>query len=197
MEWDFINEIGRKVIHLTILLVLLGYFAIEATAGKEVALLSLVGLLAFFLVLEYFRLELGWKMPFFSLFIRPKEQNRMYGVIFFLSATVIAFAVFDTFIALTALLMTTFGDMMAALFGKRYGATLIFKNKTVIGFFAGLITNVLVALIMAFATPLNIYIPLIMALIATVVEILVDELDDNLLVPIFAGFGGQLLLILI
>ena len=196
MEWDFFNEIGRKMIHLLILLVLVGYFAIESQAGKQIALLFLVGVLAFFFVLEYFRLELGWKMPFFSIFIRPKEHNRMYGIIFFLSATIISLAVFDTAIALAALLMTTFGDMAAAIFGKKYGSTLIFKNKTIIGFFAGLITNVLVALIIAFATPLNIYIPLIMAFTATAVETLADELDDNLLVPIFAGFVGQILVFL-
>ena len=196
MEWDFFNEIGRKIIHLLILLVLVGYFAIEAEAGTQIALLTLVGILAFFLILEHFRLEHNWKMPFFSLFIRPKEHNRMYGVIFFLSATIISLAVFDKTIALAALLMTAFGDMMAAIFGKKYGATLIFKNKTIIGFFAGLATNILVALIISFATSINIYIPLIMAFTAAAVETLTDELDDNLLVPIFAGFVGQILLIL-
>lgn len=196
MEWDFVNEVGRKMIHLLILLVLVGYFAIEAQAGKQIALLTLVGLLAFFLVLEYLRLELNWKMPLFSAFIRPKEKNRVYSVIFFLSATIISLAVFDTAIALAALLMTAFGDMAAGIFGKRYGTTLIYKNKTIIGLFAGLITNIIVAVIIAFATSLNIYIPLIMAFVATGVEILVDELDDNLLVPIFAGFVGQILKLL-
>lgn len=190
------NEIGRKIIHLLILLVLVVYAAIEAQAGKQIALLFLVGLLAFFLFLEYLRLELGWKMPFFSLFIRPKEHNRMYGVIFFLSAAIICLAVFDTAIALAALLMTTFGDMAAAIFGKKYGSTLIFKNKTIVGFSAGLITNVLVAIIIAFTTSLNIYIPLIMALTAAVIETLADELDDNLLVPVFAGLVGQILILL-
>jgi phytol kinase len=196
MEWNFFNEIGRKIIHLLILLVLVGYFAIEAQAGKQTALLVLIGLLIFFLILEYFRLELNWKLPFFSMFIRPKEQNRMYGVIFFLSATTICLAVFDTAVALAALLMTTFGDMAAAIFGKKYGSTLIFRNKTIMGFFAGLITNIIVAIVISFVTALNIYIPLIMAFTATAVETLADELDDNLLVPIFAGFVGQLLMFL-
>ena len=83
MEWDFFNEIINKTIHVIILLVLIGYFAIEAQTSKQIALLCLIGFLAFFLILEYFRLDLGWKMPFFSIFIRPKEQNRMFGGIFF------------------------------------------------------------------------------------------------------------------
>lgn len=199
MVWGLFHEIGRKIIHITILIVLAAYFVIQdslvgagytAVLAKQVALLFLVALLIIFLVLEYFRLELGWKMPFFSQFIRPKEQNRMYGVIYFLSATIISLAVFDYKIALAALLMTTFGDMVAALVGKKYGTTLIYRNKTWAGFFGELITN----LIVGFFVLGNIYIILGMALVATIVETLVDELDDNLLIPIFSGFAGQIIL---
>lgn len=198
MVWGFFHEIGRKIIHITILIVLAAYFFIEsslvsagytATLSKQVALLFLVALLIVFLVLEYFRLELGWKMPFFSQFIRPKEQNRMYGVIYFLSATIISLAVFNKEIALAALLMTTFGDMVAALVGKKYGTTLIYGNKTWAGFLAELGTNLAVG----FLVLDSIFIILGMALVATIVETLVDELDDNLLIPIFAGFVGQII----
>ena len=198
MVWGLFHEIGRKIIHITILIVLAAYFLVQdslVSAGyttilaKQVALLFLVALLIIFLILEYFRLELNWKMPFFAQFIRPKEQNKMYGVIYFLSATIISLAVFDHRIALAALLMTTFGDMLAALVGKRYGTTLIYRNKTWAGFLAELGTN----LIVGFFVLNNIYVILVMALVATIVETLVDELDDNLLIPIFAGFAGQII----
>ena len=198
MVWGLFHEIGRKIIHITILIVLAAYFLIQdslVSAGyttilaKQVALLFLVALLIIFLILEYFRLELGWKMPFFAQFIRPKEQNKMYGVIYFLSATIISLAVFDHRIALAALLMTTFGDMLAALVGKRYGTTLIYRNKTWAGFLAELGTN----LIVGFFVLSNIYVILVMALVATIVETFVDELDDYLLIPIFAGFAGQII----
>ena len=199
MVWGFFHEIGRKIIHITILIVLAAYFLIQdslvdagytAILAKQVALLFLVALLILFLILEYFRLELGWKMPFFSQFIRPKEQNRMYGVIYFLSATVISLAVFDHKIALAALLMTTFGDMAAALIGKRYGTTLIYRNKTWAGFIGELVINLIVGFIILD----KIYVIIGMALVATIVETLVDELDDNLLIPIFSGFAGQVIL---
>ena len=198
MVWGLFHEIGRKIIHITILIVLAAYFLVQdslVSAGyttilaKQVALLFLVALLIIFLILEYFRLELNWKMPFFAQFIRPKEQNKMYGVIYFLSATIISLAVFDHRIALAALLMTTFGDMLAALVGKRYGTTLIYRNKTWAGFLAEMGTN----LIVGFLVLSNIYVILVMALVATIVETLVDELDDNLLIPIFAGFAGQII----
>ena len=189
MTWGFFHEIGRKMIHITILIVLAIFFFIERTMSKQAALLFLVGLLMLFLILEYLRLEMGWKMPFFSQFIRPKEEYRMYGVIYFLSACVISLAVFDKPIALAALLMTTFGDMMAALVGKKYGTTLIYRNKTWAGFFAEMGTN----LVVCFLVLENIYVILGMAIVATVVETLVDDMDDNLIIPLFSGFVGQLI----
>jgi len=198
-----LNEIGRKIIHITILVVLAAYFFIQdklVGAGytdvlaKQVALIFLVGLLIIFLVLEYLRLELNWRMPFFSMFIRPKEQNRMYGVVYFLSSTIISLAVFKPEIALAALLMTTFGDMVAALVGKKYGTTLIYRNKTWAGFLGELVTNLIVGFIILVNMPGYVYIVLGMAFVATIVETLVDELDDNLLIPLFSGFVGQVIL---
>ena len=198
MSWGFVQEIGRKIIHITILIVLAAYFFVQrylvdygftAVGAKQIALLVLVAILILFLVLEYFRLELDWRMPFFSQFIRPKEEHRMYGVIYFLSATIISLAVFEPKIALAALLMTTFGDMMAALVGKKYGHTLIYRNKTWAGFLAEMGTNIIVG----FFVLESIYIILGMAITATIVETLVDELDDNLIIPIFSGFIGQII----
>jgi len=194
MAWLFWNEVGRKLIHITILVVLGLYFLIEDHYSKQVALIFLVMILIIFLILEYFRLELGWKMPYFSQFIRPKEENRMYGVIYFLSATVICLAVFDPNIALAALLMTTFGDMVAALAGKKWGTTILFRNKTTVGFSAELVVNLIVGFFVLQNLPASIYIIIGMAVTATAVETLVDELDDNLLIPLFSGFVGQVIL---
>ena len=194
MVLGFFHELGRKIIHMTILVILALYFFIENTHGKQIALLFLVGLLVLFLVLEYFRIELGWKIPFFSLFIRAKEENRMYGVVYFLSASIISLAVFDKKIALAALLMTTFGDMIAAVIGKRYGTTLIYRNKTWAGFIAEIATNFIVGFLVLGSMSGGIYIILGMAFVATIVETLVDELDDNLMIPIFSGFVGQIIL---
>ncbi|MFH2027672.1 MAG: CTP--2,3-di-O-geranylgeranyl-sn-glycero-1-phosphate cytidyltransferase, partial [Nanoarchaeota archaeon] len=166
---------------------------IEQTYNKQIALTALVGLLSLFLLAEYFRLELGFKMPFFDNIIRPKERERYYGVIYFLSATIICLAVFDFKVALAALLMTTFGDMTAALIGKRYGKTTIFGNKTL----AGTLSELAVNIIVGFFILGNAYIIIAMAFVATFVETFVDELDDNLLIPLFAGLCGQLLLYLI
>ena len=117
----------------------------------------------------------------------------MHGAIFFLTATILCLAVFDFKIALAALLMTVFGDMFAALVGKTFGKTLVFKNKTLSGALVELVINLVVGLIILN----NIYIIIAMAFTATIIETFVNELDDNLFVPLFAGFIGQLLFFLI
>jgi|TARA_B100001964_G_C14255374_1_gene612134 dolichol kinase len=197
MSKEIFQEIGKKTVHIIILIALIFFFAIKNRAGHQAALLFLTSLLIIFLVLEYLRLDLNLKIPFFHQFIRPKEEHSVYGIIFFLSSTIIALAVFDTVIALAALLMTTFGDMSAAIAGKKYGTTMLFRNKTVVGFVTELVTNLIVAVAISLFFSINIYIPIIMAFAATITETLVDEIEDNLAVPIVSGFIGQILLLAI
>ena len=192
MTWPFLTEIKRKAFHLLILLVIVGYVLLERTFNQKIALVALVALLVLFLLAEYFRLELGATIPIFDQIIRPKERERYYGVIYFLSATIICLAVFDFRIALAALLMTTFGDMTAALMGRKYGKTTIFGKKTLTGTLSELTVNIIVGFIVLINF-YNVYIIIAMAFVAAFVETLVEELDDNLMIPLFAGLTGQIL----
>ena len=79
---------------------------------------------------------------------------------------------------------------MINLVGKRFGRTWITKTKTLEGLLAELCIN----LIIAYLILGNLVIILVMAFTATLVETLVDKLDDNLIIPLFAGFNGQLAL---
>lgn len=188
-----LQELGKRIIHIIILIALVGYVIIERQFSKSTALMALIALLMLFILLEYFRLELDWKIPLFSQLIRAKERDRMYGIIYFLCATIICLAVFDFRIALAALLMTVFGDTFATIIGKKYGTTLLFRNKTIAGSATELIVNLAVCFIVLLNFA-NVYTIIIMAFTATIVEIIVDELDDNLLTPLFSGFIGQLLI---
>ena len=192
MAWTFLHELRRKVLHVTILLLIILYSILEKSVSKEIALFTLVFLLIMLLIAEYLRLELNIELPLMKQFIRAKEERRMNGAIYFLSAAVICLAVFDFRIALAALVMTALGDMAAAIVGKKFGKTLIFKDKTI----TGCAVEVVVNLIVGFIVLNNIYMMIAMAFTATIVEAAVSELDDNLFVPLFAGFVGQLLFFL-
>lgn len=193
MEYNFLQELKRKSFHLILLLIILLYYILEKSVSKQIALFTLLFILVFLLAIEYLRLELNMEFPIIKQLIRAKEERKMHGAVYFLSATIICLAVFDFKIALAALLMAVFGDMFAAIIGQRFGKTLVFRNKTLSGCSAELIVTLVVGLIILN----NIYLILAMAFTATIVETFVSELDDNLYVPLFAGFVGQLLFFLI
>ncbi|HEY6586152.1 MAG TPA: CTP--2,3-di-O-geranylgeranyl-sn-glycero-1-phosphate cytidyltransferase, partial [Candidatus Methanoperedens sp.] len=98
-------------------------------------------------------------------------------------------------IASAAILMTTFGDASAALFGKAFGRTWIkgLKNRAYEGCAAELIVDIIIGL---FFLP-NLILVLVMAGTATIVETVTNKLDDNLLIPLFSGFNGQLIAVIL
>ena len=87
--------------------------------------------------------------------------------------------------------MTIFGDMAAALIGIQFGKNLIksIPYKT----WEGVIAEFLVDFAIAIIILNNIWISLGMALAATFVETFFNKIDDNLSIPISAGFVGQII----
>jgi phytol kinase len=187
---DLIHELKRKLVHLTSIIIVLTYYYF----GKQSVLLLLTVYLIVMLELEYFRLEWGKKLPLFHSFFRTKEADRLGGHVFFTIGSIIAVSVFSKDIASAAILMTTFGDASAAIFGKAFGHTWIhgLKNKAIEGCAAEFLVDIVIA-----ALFLQSWIPIfVMALTATFVETITDKMDDNLLIPLFAGFNGQLIVFL-
>src|SRR4030066_51623 len=102
---DLIQELKRKAIHLTSLIIVLTYYLF----GNEAVLLLLTVYLIVILELEYFRIEWGQKIPIFHSLFRVKEADRLGGHVFFTIGSIIAISVFSKEIASAAILMTTFG----------------------------------------------------------------------------------------
>jgi phytol kinase len=188
---EFVLEARRKSVHLVSTLIVLIY----EFFGKEVVLWILMSFLVTVLILDYFRLEHDVRIPFFYIMYREHEADRLGGHIFFALGAISVIALFTKEIAYAAVLMTTFGDLAAAFIGKFYGKRRVFQkifkndksiegsaSEFMIDFFIGLliIGNPVVSLIMAF--------------FATLTETAVNKLDDNLIVPVFAGFFGQVTL---
>ena len=187
---DLIHELKRKTVHLTSIVIVLVYYMF----GQPAIMSMLMVYLIVILVLEYFRLECGKKLPIVHQLFRAKEADRIGGHVFFAIGCIIAISAFSKDIASAAILMTTFGDASAAIFGKVFGKTWIpgLKNRAVEGCVAEFIVNVVIGLI---------FLPgwvviVVMAGTATVVETLADKLDDNLLIPVFSGSGGQLVVLM-
>lgn len=187
----FGKELLRKLVHLLELPVILVYTLVARLYGDKLGILLLTVLLIILLEIEYIRLEYKLKIPVVVDIIRRKERDNIAGNIFFISSTIICFAAYDYKIAVLALLLTVFGDLMAALIGIRFGKNKIFKNKTLEGFMAGLIANLTVGAVIMPGMSL-VFVP--MAITASMVELWTGKLDDNLTVPLAAGFVGQFII---
>jgi len=89
--------------------------------------------------------------------------------------------------------MTTIGDASAAIFGKRFGRTWIpkLKDRAVEGCMAEFAVDLLIGFVFLNSYPWLII--LVMAGTATIVETVVNKIDDNLLIPLFSGFNAQIL----
>ena len=158
---------------------------------QTTAILVITALLLILIEIEHVRIEHKPKIAkaFDSLF-RAHEKDNVSGAVFIVISCIICFSAFEYWIASLALFMTVFGDIFAAIIGKAFGKSKLYKNKTVLGSLAGLSANLIVGVLMLPGFYLLI-VP--MALTATFVEIITNKLDDNLTVPLFAGFVGQML----
>lgn len=191
------KELLRKLVHLMQLPIIAGYTFLHFYFSPRIGLLALTALLLILLEIEYFRVDyptwIGTQITkiLSRLFIlRRHERTNVTGAIFFVISGIIVFSTFDYQIALLALLLTVFGDLASAVMGIAFGESKIFRSKSYIGTFSGLLVNIIIGWIVLPDFPI-IFIP--MAFSASFVETLTQKLDDNLTVPLFSGFIGQLI----
>lgn len=169
---------------------MLGYSLVRYYWSERLAILAITGVFLVLLEIESIRLEVKPKLPSHLNVFRRHEQNNVTGTFFFIAATIIVFGAFDYSIALLSLLLTVFGDLASALIGIKFGKHKLYRKKTWEGFLAGFLMNLLVGSLVLPEYP-AIYIG--MAFVASVVELLTSKLDDNLTVPLSAGFTGQMI----
>ncbi len=185
-----IKELLRKSIHLTSLIIVLVYVYL----GKQIVLDMLTVYLVFILLIEHLRLSRGTKIPFLDFLYRDKERSCIGGHVFFVLGSVVAVAVYSKEVAIASVLMLTFGDMAGSIAGITVGKT-HFKgtNKSLEGSTAEFVTNLVIGnvILQSFA------VAFVMAAVATLTETWLSGIDDNLSIPVFAGFSAELLLLIV
>jgi phytol kinase len=122
---------------------------------------------------------------------------------------ILVLSIFDIRVAIAAILMTTFGDMAAALIGTKYGKRWLtnLEDRAWEGILGEFFVDVFIGFMIFFwgfwINPLIILnwqiwiIILVMSLVATFIETIIYKVDDNLLIPVFAGFSGQSVVMLL
>ncbi|WMW24138.1 SEC59/DGK1/VTE5 family protein [Methanolobus sediminis] len=186
---SFKDEILRKAFHLASVAIVLVYYFF----GKTIVLYFMASYLVIVLIIEHLRLDRGCKLPFVNHLLRREEETSIAGHIYFTLGAIVAVSIFSENVAYAALLMATFGDMSAALIGKKFGRRRIFRNSKSL---EGCIAEFIVDLVIGYVLLSNPGIALIMAFVATAVETGFEKIDDNLAIPVFSGFAGELMVML-
>ena len=137
----------------------------------------------------------------FGLALRPDEKGQRFkpsGAVYVLAAALLSTLIFPRLAAVTALAMMLTGDAAAALAGRRFGRKKIFEKSLegALAFFAAALAT---AIAIAAAAPVGegyMYAATAAAAVAALVELASKRLriDDNLSVPLAAGFVLMLLM---
>lgn len=181
------NEDLRKVAHIVLGIALLWYAYL--TRANDTFFLALFWLMLASLATDFLVSDLNLKLPIYSRLERGKERKGMHTVTLALLAAIICFRFFSFEVAVASFAMLSFGDAAAYFFGSHFGRRKLWKKKSVAGFVA----NLVVSFIAGYFVLSSVYIAIVMAAVAAVVEVFVQNIDDNLAIPLISGLAGHLM----
>ena len=193
---SMLNEIRRKMIHLTSLGIPIIYWFVS----QKTALTLLIPMTAISVLIEILRrafpsFELQFRKIFGAL-LRPHESGarpEINGATFVLISACICVALFPKVIAITAFAVLIVSDTASALYGRRFGKKRFLK-KSVQGSSAFFVTAMIVVLVVAALSRADwefIAVGAVASAVSMVVEALSEggsSIDDNLTIP--TAFGG-------
>jgi diacylglycerol kinase (CTP) len=190
-------HLARKAWHMIMGLVVAGLYYFTGME-RSTAILLLGSVLGFDLLIETARLRIpslnekvmrAWKP-----FMRSCEANRISGVPYYLSSSILSIAIFPLPIAVLSIIYLACGDPMSSLIGIQYGSLgpRFSNGKSLIGTAAGVITCWIVGFVF-----LSLYgmtgsalwiLTLVGGLAGGTAEMLPLEVDDNFSIPTVSGF---------
>jgi dolichol kinase len=185
------SEMVRKTIHFLSLAVPIGLYLLSEKAGRTlVTVLALLILTADVVRLQVPRARTVFYFVFGKI-LRDHERFNLLGSTYLLLSALICAYTFPKPIAVLALSFLVVGDTMAALIGRRWGRIKIL-DKSLEGSLACLSSCVIIGYLYpgGDVTRTTIWIG---AVAATLSELLPIPLDDNMRIPLAAGFAMLLL----
>ncbi len=199
-DFSFINELGRKAVHLVVLAIPVTYHWFQFQI--IIIQLTLLGALIVFLPLEFYRLKIN-PSTWINYITRQSEKNEPANYIittatwFFVMLGVNIF--YSMELAEIAIVATHLGDSAAALIGSGIGRVRLpfTQKKTVEGYFSGLIGTYCFGFVflLIFALP-SFILPLIPTIIVGIFDFFEDLpfwAADNIFHPVLTVFLASIL----
>lgn len=191
---SYLNELGRKAIHLTFALLPLQmiYAYLPWPRSNADYRYLLLGLGIVFLAIDFLRVHerrfRGLFRRFFSGMVREHEAVTLLGSSYLVIAAIIAVSVFPRPVAAAALGFTILGDAVAAMVGRAWGRIPLY-GKTLEGALAGLAACIGWGALVHAATGLPWEVVIAGALTASLIELLPIPVDDNLAMTLISAFA--------
>ncbi len=181
------NEILRKILHIfSSAIPLIYFFYIDS---KKIMLTCLAISIFFAFIIEISRIKLISFQNIFNKYLgnmlRTKEKNGdITGATWMLVGSFTTILLFPIDIAVAALIFLSVGDAIAGLVGQFFPIYKV-KDKSLSGTIAGIIGCIVSLIILNTSIPL--YIIIIGAISAMLIELLPLSINDNLTIPNFSG----------
>lgn len=182
------REIKRKIFHLASMIFPLGYIVIE----RENMLIFIAALFVISLGMEIGRIfipKIGQYInPIFESIMRGAEKKKISGATYLLAGAGITIYYFDKDVAIIALLLVSVSDTAAAIIGTAYGKVRLW-GKSLEGSTAYFAAT---GMLMMLTQSLTLEQMLVGLFTSTLVELLPIPINDNLTMPVIAGFAMQM-----
>ena len=176
------NELMRKSIHICNSLFAYSLFVFNQRDFTIAIGICTIGIILFEIARINSRKVSTFFIKIFGPIIRDFEGGgRLTGATYVMVSSFFVLLFFDKYVCITSILIMSYSDTAAAIIGKMYGKTKIFK-KTLEGSLAFFITSLIIILVMI--PEVNLGLGLVAILAATIVESLPISVDDNLSVPL-------------
>ncbi|MFH1711015.1 MAG: hypothetical protein ABH840_01770 [Nanoarchaeota archaeon] len=182
-----ILEIRRAVFHMLVGISIMLIILVLPSPNYFLFLILVVGILLSFLSTQY-------KLPLIhkSLCLFERKCNKTIpgkGVLFFFAGALLSIQLFDTQIALAAIIILTFADPASHFIGRTFGkiTSSLNRKKKVEGTLTGILFGTFFA---------SFFVPLWLAFIGSLFGMIAElagmrmaeqEIDDNIVIPLVAG----------
>ena len=179
------DEFLRKSIHIITSIIPLTYFwGLEKRLVLVISIILSVGFLTVDILRMNFDLARKYFLLIFSKLLRENEvKRRLTGATYLFIGMTGTFLLFNKEVAVPAVLLLTLADPAAAIVGKYFGKEPLLGSKTWQGSLAFLGTGILIVVFFSKYA----FVGFSIVLATTILELLPLPVNDNILIPAFAG----------